>query len=110
MTRRYLSSADADFSREKLAAPRARGECLAFHPRAGADLSLSAADTWESVSQKLPEGWQLDFIAVDLWYASNDGYQWLWLAPVPPVVLARQLQRLGTGVRERSLWDLRRVC
>jgi glycosyltransferase involved in cell wall biosynthesis/predicted Zn-dependent protease len=77
---------DLVFGNEKLADQRTRGECLTFHSRAGADLSLSATDTWESVCQKLPEGWQPDFLALHVWYSSTPA--WVWDCPLPVVALA----------------------
>jgi GT2 family glycosyltransferase/predicted Zn-dependent protease len=87
MSLRYLfGPVAADFAGRNLSGPRARGECLAFDLNGGLDLTVTAADTWESVCGRLPDGWRPDFVALYLPYAQVPA--WLWSAPVPLVGLA----------------------
>jgi hypothetical protein len=87
MTLRYLyGPVAADFAARNLAGPRQRGECLAFDLAGGADLSISATDTWDDVCRRLPAGWQPDFLALSLHYTHVPAC--LWSAPAPAVGLA----------------------
>jgi hypothetical protein len=101
MNRRYLfGPIAADFAATHLDGPRSRGECLAFDLTGGADLTLAATDTWETLLQRLPPGWQPDFLVLWLPYAQIPAC--LWTAPIPIVGLAADWQILWPGYRRRS--------
>src|SRR5262249_55605571 len=87
MARRYLfGPVTAAFADQNLHEARQRGDCLAFAVDGGADLTIGPQDPWLSVQERLPAGWQPDFIALYLPYTSVPAC--LWSAPVPLVGLA----------------------
>src|SRR5262245_32380407 len=88
MPEQYLyGPVDQHFAEDNLGALRQAGDCLAFHWQAGvADVTIGPGDTWPSLCERLPDGWQPDAVFLNL------SYTWvapcLWLAPVPLVGLA----------------------
>src|SRR5262249_27450775 len=81
-----LGPSPAAFAAQNLRGARQRGDCLAFAVDGGADLIIGPQDPWLSVQERLPAGWQPDFIALYLPYTSVPPC--LWSAPVPLVGLA----------------------
>jgi len=87
MSLRYLfGPVDSTFAEQCLGSERRAGRCLAFSLEPGTDLTLAPADTWESITARLPNGWRPDFIALQLAYTHVPvGF---WDAPAPLVGLA----------------------
>ncbi len=86
------------FADDHLRAFRARGECLAFGPEPGLDLTVGPADSWEEIRARLPAGWEPDFVALrpDAYLPVPAG---LWPAPVPLVALAGDWHLLWHALR-----------
>jgi len=99
---RYLfGPVSTAFAEQNLAAARSKGTCLAFNADGTTDLTISCADTWESVAERLPTGWQPDFLAVYIPYTRIP--TGLWSAPVPIIGLAADWNLLWSWYR-RCLW------
>jgi GT2 family glycosyltransferase/tetratricopeptide (TPR) repeat protein len=87
MSRKYLfGPVSAEFADQHLAGPRRAGDCLAFGPGEGLDVTAGPSDSWDDVCGRLPSGWRPDFVALYLAYACVP--RWAWSAPVPLVGLA----------------------
>jgi GT2 family glycosyltransferase/Tfp pilus assembly protein PilF len=74
------------FADQQLGRQRRAGDCLAFNEDATTDLAMASADTWEHLRQRLPGGWEPNFIV--LWLAHTSIPQFVWSAPVPVIGLA----------------------
>ena len=61
-------------------------QCLAFDEQGATDLAIGQGDAWESICARLPDGWQPDFIVLQLAYTTIPPA--LWKAPVPLIGLA----------------------
>ncbi len=69
MTCRYLfGPVTADFADQNLRRQRTSGECLTFDPAGATDLAIRPGGTWTAVTERLPPGWQPDFVALYLPY------------------------------------------
>jgi GT2 family glycosyltransferase/tetratricopeptide (TPR) repeat protein len=100
MNRRYLfGPIAADYAATHLGEPRRRGECLAFDLAGGADLTLAATDSWQTLLQRLPADWKPEFLVLWLPYALIPGC--LWTAPLPIIGLAADWQILWHGYRRQ---------
>ena len=67
MARRYqFGAVSATFAPPTLAVPPANAACLTFDPPGTAEVPVGHDDRWEAVSARLPEGWQPDFVVLDL--------------------------------------------
>src|SRR5437667_7528790 len=86
------------FARDKLALPRAAGDCLAFDPAGETDLRIGPDDQWEVVTRRFPPGWEPDFIA--LWPSYGIVPRGVWEAPVPVVLLAHDWNLVWHHLRE----------
>jgi hypothetical protein len=65
MPLRYLfRPVDAAFVADKLASVRQAGECLAFGPGPGVDLTIGPSDAWDDVRSRLPEAGRPTFWVV----------------------------------------------
>ena len=65
MSRRYLfGPVTAAFAEQNLLRQCQAGQCLAFNANGTTDLTIPPTDTWEVISQRLPSGWQPDFVAL----------------------------------------------
>jgi tetratricopeptide (TPR) repeat protein len=85
--RRYLfGPVDPDYVENYLAGPRARRECLTFHPSAPADLPVRFNDTWSTFAARFPADWQPDFVFLYLPYSNVPAF--LWSAPLPLIAIA----------------------
>ncbi len=93
-----------DYAAAYLRGERDAGRCLTFGWSGGQDLTLAPGDTWESVSQRLPEGWRPDFLALYLPYRRLTA--WTWSAPVPLVGLAADWTLLWHHYRRLAACDL----
>ena len=98
MSFRYLfGPVTAAFAAEHLAGSRQAGACLAFDAAGTTDLAIATDDTWETITSRLPAGWQPDFVALNLAYTTIPAG--LWQAPVPLVGLAADTNLLWHGYR-----------
>ena len=71
MGRRYLfGPVTRAFAEQNLYSQREIGDCLAFDAGGTTDLAIGPADSWEAVRQRLPTGWEPDFIVLYLPRAS----------------------------------------
>jgi GT2 family glycosyltransferase len=87
MSLRYLfGPVPAEFANANLLRQRRAGACLTFDAAGSSDLAVTAADSWEAVCSRLPEGWRPDFMG--LWLPYTTIPPCLWSAPVPLVGLA----------------------
>ena len=101
MTCRYLfGPVTADFADQNLRRQRTSGECLTFDPAGATDLAIRPGGTWTAVTERLPPGWQPDFVALYLPYTVIP--ECLWSAPVPRIGLAADWNLLWHDYR-RSL-------
>ena len=66
--------------------PRQQGLCRAFNAIGDLDVRIAYEDRWEDVLRRLPEGWQPDFLLLEL--SGTAIPPALWRAPLPLVGLA----------------------
>jgi glycosyltransferase involved in cell wall biosynthesis/predicted Zn-dependent protease len=87
VSRHYLfGPATPEYVARNLQQDRVRGECLAFDPSGAIDLQVRPDDSWQTICERLPAGWQPDFIVLFLPYTTIPDC--LWTAPVPLIGLA----------------------
>jgi GT2 family glycosyltransferase/Flp pilus assembly protein TadD len=99
MTCRYLfGPVTTEFADQSLRRQRQGGECLTFDAGGAGDLAIRPGDTWPAVLERLPSGWQPDFIALYLPYTTIP--ECLWAASVPLVGLAADWNLLWHGYRQ----------
>lgn len=99
MPRRYLfGPVTAAFADQNLHGARHSESCLAFN-RDGTDLTICQADTWQSITARLPAGWRPDFIVLPL--AHTHISRCLWSAPIPIIGLATDWHLLWHRYRRR---------
>jgi len=87
------------FADQNLHAQRRSGLCLAFGPDGGADVAVRSTDSWEDVRRRFPDGWEPDFLALNLAYGFVPAF--LWRAPLPKVGLATDWNLLWHYYRGR---------
>jgi tetratricopeptide (TPR) repeat protein len=105
MPRRYLFGPVTPHDAGRLFSRRREsGSCLAFATAEGADLVIGPRETWESLTGRLPDGWQPDFIVLTPAYATVPAC--LWTAPVPLVGLAADWDLLWHAHRRLAACDL----
>jgi GT2 family glycosyltransferase/tetratricopeptide (TPR) repeat protein len=99
MTSRYLfGPVTGEFADQNLRRQRRDGECLTFDAAGAGDLAIRPGDTWPAVLERLPAGWQPDFVALYLPYTTVP--ECLWSAPVPLIGLAADWNLLWHGYRQ----------
>src|SRR5260221_3686458 len=87
MSRHYLyGPVQADFAKENLSAERQTRRCVAFNAAGDTDLAIGSTDTWKSIRERLPAGWQPEFLVLNLWYTSIPSC--LWQTSLPIIGLA----------------------
>ncbi len=100
MPLRYLfgpvSGAYAD---QNLHEQRRSGLCLAFGPDGSADLTIRPGDSWQSIVEAFPDGWQPDFLGLNLAYGFVPPV--LWNVPLPRIALATDWNLLWHYYRGR---------
>jgi glycosyltransferase involved in cell wall biosynthesis len=98
MVRRCLiGPVTAFYADTYLAELRRQGDCLAFNADGSTDLAVGPTDSWDAICQRLPPGWQPDFVALHLPYNAIPSS--LWQAPVPLVGLAADYHLLFSSYR-----------
>lgn len=87
MSRSYLfGPVTPEFSDNNLRDARRNGSCQTFSMAPGTDFQITEEDNWDSLSQLLPNGGDIEAICLWLGYARIP--VWLWSAPVPIIGLA----------------------
>src|SRR5262249_35971747 len=100
MPRHYLfGPVTAAYADQNLYHPCQAGECLAFDDKGTTGLAVGPADTWETMSARLPDGWTPDFVVLDLPYTTIPPC--LWQAPVPLIGLAPDWNLLWHSYRRQ---------
>ncbi len=100
MPRHYLfGPVPGGFAETRLARQRRGGVCLTFGTEPGAEITIAPNDTWGAVCDRLPAGWQPDFLA--LWLPYTTVPACLWSAPLPRVALAPDWHLLWHYYRRR---------
>ena len=75
------------------------GLCLAFGPDGSADLTIRPGDSWQSIVEAFPDGWQPDFLGLNLAYGFVPPV--LWNVPLPRIALATDWNLLWHYYRGR---------
>jgi FkbM family methyltransferase len=87
MPSRYLfGPVTSRFVHQNLLEHSKTGECLPFGYQSDLPFSITQADTWDTLCQRLPSNWRPDFVVLDLYYTTIP--MGLWKAPVPLIGLA----------------------
>lgn len=98
MSRCYLfGPVTAAFADQNLRSARQAGDCLAFGAGPGLDLQTQPGDCWETLTARLPAGWQPDFVALYLPYTVVPKFLW----SVPLVALAADWNLLWHAYRDQ---------
>ncbi len=100
MSYRYLfGPVNSGFASRYLERQRKAGQCLTFDASGSADIRIAPGDSWDAVIQRLPEGWQPDFVV--LYPAYRTIPECLWSAPLPVVALAEDWNLLWHSMRRQ---------
>src|ERR1700732_812500 len=90
--RHLFGPVNSEFAHRYLDRQRKAGQCLTFDAAGTGDIPIKPGDSWEAVTQRLPDGWQPDFVVIYPAYRTVPSC--LWRAPLPLVALAEDCNLL----------------